>query len=136
MSKWFPRIAYKKYDGGKESGVIGYCLIEWKILFSIVLLKFNNGSRENYHSHAFNAITWFLRGRVREETYESMFETVDKWFIPSFIPKITRRGKIHRVHSFGTTWALSFRGPWSDTWYEIDKNNKIITLTHGRKQVQ
>jgi hypothetical protein len=22
MSKWFPRIAYKKYDGGKESGVI------------------------------------------------------------------------------------------------------------------
>jgi hypothetical protein len=101
-----------------------------------VLLKFNNGSRENYHSHAFNAITWFLRGRVREETYESMFETVDKWFIPSFIPKITRRGKIHRVHSFGTTWALSFRGPWSDTWHEIDKNNKIITLTHGRKQVQ
>jgi len=137
-SKWFPRIAYKKYDGGKESGVIGYCLIEWKILFSIVLLKFNHGSRENYHSHAFNAVTWFLSGRVKEETYVNHFARIDfpdKWFIPSVIPKITRRGKIHRVHSIGTTWALSFRGPWRNTWHEIDKNNKVITLTHGRKQV-
>lgn len=52
-NKWFPRFFYKKFDGGKESGVVGYFLLEWKKVFSIGLLRFSKGSRENYHSHAF-----------------------------------------------------------------------------------
>ena len=39
-SKYFPRIFYVKPDGGKDSGVTGYFLIEWKWLFSIAILKF------------------------------------------------------------------------------------------------
>ncbi len=34
-SKWFPRIFYTKPDGGTNSGVKAFFLIEWKILFSI-----------------------------------------------------------------------------------------------------
>ena len=41
-------------DGGPESTVWGYFLIEIKSLFTIVLLHFKNGSREAYHNHAFN----------------------------------------------------------------------------------
>lgn len=136
-SKWFPRIFYKKYDGGKESGVIGYCLIEWKVLFSIVLLRFSDGTRENYHSHAFNAMTWFLKGKVVEEGYcGPIYKPQDKIFTPSFKPKVTKRDKIHRVNSIGTTWAISFRGPWTDTWFEVDKDGNKITLTHGRKNYE
>lgn len=134
-NKWFPRICYKKYDGGKESGVIGFCLIEWKVLFSIVLLRFSDGTRENYHSHAFNAITWFLKGKVVEETYlDFTHRRPEQTFIPSFKPKVTKRDKIHRVNSIGTTWAISFRGPWTDTWFEVDKDGYKITLTHGRNK--
>lgn len=125
------RLFYKKYDGGKESGVVGYFLIEWKILFSIGLLRFNEGSRANYHSHSFNAISWWLSGKVEEETYKDEYKT----FSPSLKPKITLRSKVHKVKGLKKTWALTFRGPWEDVWYEVDKNDKIIKLTHGRKIV-
>jgi len=41
-------------------------LIEWKILFSIGILHFQEGSREAFHNHAFNAITFWLSGDVTE----------------------------------------------------------------------
>lgn len=135
-SKWFPRLFYKKYDGGKESGVIGYFLIEWKILFSIGLLHFKEGSRENYHSHAFNACTWWLKGSVTEKTWlPYTHRRPEKTFVPSVKPKLTGRKEVHKVISHRDTWALTFRGPWKDTWYEIDKNNNKINLTHGRRRI-
>lgn len=43
-------IFYKSKDGGQESTVIGYWLIECKQLFSIVLLKFEGPSRKAFHT--------------------------------------------------------------------------------------
>lgn len=132
--KWFPRFFYKKFDGGKESGVTGYFLIEWKKVFSIGILHFKKGSRESYHSHAFNAITWWLTGSVTEETYlEFSHRRPEKDFKPSFKPKLTKRNKIHKVISHADTYALTFRGPWNDTWNEFNDQKGKITLTHGRK---
>lgn len=51
------KILSKSYDGGPDSGVDGYWLIEIKSWFSIVLLHFNPGTREAFHNHAFNALT-------------------------------------------------------------------------------
>lgn len=128
--KWFPRVFYKKPDGGKDSGVTGYFLIEWKILFSIGILRFNEGSREAYHNHAFNALTWWLKGSVTEEK----LDLSQKHFKPSLIPKYTSRDNFHKVIAHKTTYALTFRGSWLDRWNEF-KNNEIITLTHGRKEI-
>jgi hypothetical protein len=135
---WFPRIFYKKYDGGRESGVTGYMLIEWKKVFSIGLLHFKKGSRENYHSHAFNAISWWLKGCVEEDSLKykvSNGEKVNtyKVFAPSIKPKITMRNKLHRVVALEDTYAITFRGPWEDTWYEETTDGDIIRYTHGRK---
>ena len=49
------KLFHKSHDGGKNSGVTGYWLIEWKSGFSIVVLRFSKGTREAFHSHAFNA---------------------------------------------------------------------------------
>ena len=87
------------------------------------------GARESFHSHAFNAVTWWLTGSVMEIVYGDR----NYRFKPSWIPKITKRDRVHRVYAHETTWALTFRGPWSDTWFEIDKNKNKTTLTHGRK---
>jgi diphthamide synthase (EF-2-diphthine--ammonia ligase) len=65
-SKWFPRLFSVRSDGGKDSGVTAYFLIEWKPVISIGLLHFKPGTREAYHSHAFNALTWWLQGSVTE----------------------------------------------------------------------
>lgn len=129
-NKYFPRILYVKPDGGKDSGVTGYFLIEWKTVFSIGLLRFRKGSREAFHSHAFNAVTFWLKGSVTEECLEGD----SKPFKASFRPKITKRSKFHKVIAHKDTWALTFRGPWVDYWMEF-KGGKLLVLTHGRKLV-
>jgi quercetin dioxygenase-like cupin family protein len=124
--KWFT----KSPDGGEGSGVTGYFLLEWKAGFSIVLLHFEKGTREAYHSHAFNAYTIWLKGKIREHLLW--------WGKPIDYKagniKYTSRDLIHKVEALEPSWALSFRGPWSDEWTEY-KDGKIIRLTHGRKVI-
>lgn len=117
-NKWFPRFFYKKPDGGLSSGVTGYFLLEWKKIFSIGILHFKSGSREAFHSHAFNAITFWLSGKVTEEKLNGE----NKDFFPSIKYKYTKRNNFHRVVAHKSTWALTFRGPWQDFWQEYRKD--------------
>lgn len=131
------RVFFKRTDGGSETNVIGYWLIEWKSVFSIALLRFSEGSRENYHSHAFNAWSWIVSGKLREErltihdTYTAHKIQILK---PSFKPVFTGRDNLHKVHGIApVTWALTVRGPWTKTWTEYNLTNKeTIILGHGR----
>lgn len=127
------RFLVKSHDGGKDSGVTGYWLIEWKRGFSIVLLRFSQGSREAYHSHAFNALTWWLRGEVKEEIIVND-QVVTKHWLPGRM-KLTPRNMMHRIMGIAkASWCLSIRGPWIDTWLER-KHGKEYTLKHGREVV-
>jgi len=122
----------KAKDGGPESPVDGYFLIEIKPLFSIVLLHFNPGTREAFHSHAFNAVTLWLRGLVMEQIKGDLAAT--KFWGPGDV-KYTPRELMHRIVTQKPgAWAISFRGPWVNTWQEL-KAGKTITLTNGRKVV-
>ncbi len=113
-------------DGGPESNVTGYWLIEWKSLFSIALLKFTDGSREAYHSHAFNSISLLLSGLLREDIINNRYR-----YLHGLRFILTKRETFHKVYSYGTSWVLTFRGPWTKQWKEI-KGNKEITLENGR----
>lgn len=131
------RLFFKRVDGGADSNVMGYWLIEWKSLFSIALLRFSEGSRENFHNHAFHSISWVLYGWIVEERFnkDNMLCSYENFF-PSFKPVITTRDNMHRVHGkTPSTWVLTFRGPWSKTWKERTPEGQQITLTHGREQV-
>lgn len=123
------KLFHKAKDGGPESKVTGYWLIESKRFFSIALLRFDQGSREVMHTHAFNAVSWILWGTLLERTHEECVV-----LSPSILPVYTARDRLHQVFGVAkTTWALSFRGPWVDRWQEFfPKENKQITLTHGR----
>lgn len=130
------KIFKKSHDGGKDSGVTGYWLIECKSLFSVVLLRFSHGSRDAFHSHAFHALTWWLHGSVIETIFDKETNQVSskkRWY-PSFIPKLTKRNCFHRIDSYGVSWALSIRGRWSKNWEE-HKNGETYKLAHGRKRV-
>jgi hypothetical protein len=121
------KLLQKGKDGGPESLVTGYWLIEIKSLFSIVLLRFEHGSREAFHSHVFNCFSWVLSGGLREEHLGSNIE----YHFPSLKPFCTYRDTFHKVSSAGRSWVLSFRGPWAATWEEsIDGRRRI--LGHGR----
>ena len=133
------RLFSKAPDGGEDSGVTAYFLIEWKSLFSVALLRFEKGSsREAYHTHAFNAVTWWLKGEVLEERMDlapkgSLLGRFTG-FMPSFKPKYTSRENMHKIHVMHEAWALTFRGPWNKEWKE-SKDGVETTLTHGRKEV-
>lgn len=126
------RLFNKAKDGGPKSPVDAYFLIERKSLFSIALLKFNKGGREEYHTHAFNAYTWFLFGDLVEEDVSGISFTYKR----GILPKITLRSKNHRVRANKTSYCLTIRGPWCQTWYEVSDDKSLkTTLTHGRKVV-
>lgn len=119
-------------DGGPESTVWGFWFIEIKCLFSIVILCFENGTRSAYHNHAFNSISWLLKGRLIEYL---LFDKVIK-YTPSIFPILTYKNTFHKVNSDGRSWVISFRGPWSKTWNEyLPELDKKITLTNHRKLV-
>ncbi len=124
-------------DGGSESTVWGLFLIEIKSLFSVALLCFEDGSRDAYHSHAFDCVSWVLRGRLVERVMPEHMR--GQWLQvhdPSFVPVITRRNRMHKVVSVGRTWVLTFRGPWAKTWREwLPAENRFVTLTHGRREI-
>lgn len=123
-------LSYGK-DGGPESTVWGFWIIELKRLFSVAVLVFENGSRDAYHSHAFNCISWVLRGELREEHITGHEEV----YYASVWPIVTRRNTYHKVTSIGRTWVLTFRGSWSQTWLEWSRTRGEIVLTDGRKEV-
>lgn len=117
-------------DGGPKSTVHGFWLVEAKRLFSVALLRFSSGSRDEYHNHAFDSVSWVLRGKVTEHHLHGGH--IDRYY-PSWRPIVTRRSTFHRVVSSGTTWVLTFRGPWSKTWREFDPLAwKYVTLADGR----
>ncbi len=129
------KILAKAKDGGPESTVTGYWLLEIKWLFSIVLLRFAPGTRESYHSHAFNAISWLLRGWLVEEPLDCMEPRMV--YGASWRPVITRRTRFHRVRAEARgAWVLSFRGPWAKTWEEWNPvTERRTVLAHGRKEI-
>lgn len=118
-------------DGGPESPVDAFFFVEIKSLFSIAVLRFNYGSREAFHTHAFNALTWFIRGDLVEQDVNGDYYVYKR----SILPKLTRRTKNHRVIAVETSWCFTLRGPWQKTWTET-KDGKSIVLTHGRKRVE
>jgi hypothetical protein len=130
------KLFHKSKDGGADSNVTGYWLIEAKSLFSIVLLRFDKGSREAFHNHAFNAVSWVLKGKLWEIVRSGNWYW-EKGLLPSFKPVYTSRDRMHQVHGIAEkTWVLSFRGPWASEWKEyLPKEDKEVTLTNGRKIV-
>jgi len=127
-------------DGGKKSKVWGLFLIEWKAFFSIVILRFDNGTREAYHSHAFNAVSWVISGELIENRIQGFIhdeQLIDvSVFTPSLKPVVTTRNNLHKVQSKGVTWVLSFRGSWVDHWYEVNEFGRPILMSHGRVEVR
>lgn len=127
------KILTLRKDGGQESKVWGLFVVEIKKWFSIVGLRFGNGSREAFHSHAFNAMSWVLKGQLLERHLDGR-EILHN---PSWKPIITERKVFHQVFSNGNTYVFSLRGPWVKIWNEfLPQSGEFVQLTHGRKVVK
>ena len=131
--RWF----FKSKDGGPESTVTGYWLVESKRWGSVVLLRFRGASRPVFHTHAFNALSWLLKGCLTERFAGiGWVPPLVNTYLPSLIPFRTPREYFHKVDATEISWVLSFRGPWAPTWEEYDPITNIhTTLSHGRTPI-
>lgn len=131
------KLFFKAKDGGPDSKVTGYWLVESKRFFSIALVKFAPGSRDAYHTHAFNAVS-FLFSSILNETFKDKSRMCDKYYLPSIYPIVTKRNNFHKVTNITSknAWVLTFRGPWDSTWKEyLPKEDRELILTHGRVEI-
>lgn len=129
------KILWGDKDGGPESRVWVWGF-EWKQGFSILLMNFHEGSREAWHTHAFNAVSWVIAGALKEHDFSS--DGVwwsSRFYYPSWKPVKTLRSTYHKVEGMEkNNWVLSLRGPWVNTWK--DNPGTEVTLTHGRKEIK
>jgi hypothetical protein len=103
-----------------------------------------DGSREAYHSHAFNAVSWVLKGQLTEHPIAWTYYPVRQFMeLPvniyrrCFRPVHTPRNMMHKVESAGDTWVISFRGPWTKKWMEyLPEEHRFVTLTNGREELE
>ena len=124
------KILHWGKDGGPQSKVWGFWFVGIKRWFSLVLLRFDDGSREAFHSHAFDCVSWVIRGQLEEVHLDDLPELHRTGAII-----VTRRNTFHKVYSFGRTWVFTLRGPWKETWNEVDETGRFRVLTHGRKEL-
>lgn len=126
-------------DGGPESPVTFFG-IEVKWLGSIGFIKFAKGCREAYHTHAFHALTWFLKGELIEDRLWAVSrvdaQTTMTKYTKGILPKITSRKNMHRVSAGKDSWCFTLRGPWKGTWREYDPKTGLFTVfSNGREVV-
>jgi hypothetical protein len=125
------KFFFKRKDGGQDSFVTGYWLVEAKNGFSICLLRFDEQTRENFHNHAFNCVSVVLSGELHEEFIDGRVVMHPA----SWKPFRTLRTHFHRVKGTRVSWVFSLRGPWTKIWNEQTPAGKQITLAQGRKVV-
>lgn len=123
----------KRKDGGDKSTVTGW-FFEIKSAFTVALLRLDNGTRDAFHSHAFNSLSYVIAGKL----FEQFYDLTERVHTPGALV-LTKREDLHRVQSLGTTWVLTFRGPWAKFWFEVVPRNqyfdRLLKLTHGRQVI-
>lgn len=132
--KWIPRVLLGRRDGGPDSHVRAFGF-EWKAIGSVLALRFAPGSRDAYHSHAFDAWSWVAGpGWLREVVVSRGLAFRYRAYHPGALVH-TPRECTHRVISKGVTWVLTVRGPCVDQWIDHPIGAPPRTLTHGRREV-
>lgn len=117
-------------DGGPKSQVYAFWLAEIKPLFSAALMRFTKHSRDEFHSHAFDSVSWVLKGALTEQHLDGR---VDR-HKASIKPVVTAKSTMHKVTADSVTWVFTLRGPWAKTWQEYNElTNTLTTLSSGRK---
>jgi hypothetical protein len=134
------RVLWGAKDGGPESRVRMWG-IESKHLGSLLVLRFEEGTREAFHTHAFNAWSWVVCGWLWEYTlpakgqdWHEEQQDVD-YHGRGWRPIYTDRRTFHKVAGGSRgAWAITVRSPWWEGWREYDPRARAQTkLTHGRQ---
>lgn len=123
-----------------EQLVSEHTLLEWKPLFSIKLFNFHrtDGSQDRFHTHAFNAISFLLKGNYIEEVIEDgrVVRLNRNRSRVLFIPA----DQYHRITRSAGCRTLLITGPWGAEFKELRSVDgyqfQEVTLGEGRVDIR
>lgn len=120
-----------------------FTIIEIKYLFGIIVNIFNTDNQDRFHSHAFNAFSWMIRGYYYEEVIVSETDPSKYhpyWLGVSVITKKIEKSRfipknyIHKItKSSPNAISITFEGPWDKNWNEFFDDGRIKHYSWGRK---
>jgi hypothetical protein len=123
-----------------EQRVSELTILEWKKLFSLKLFHFHKtaGKQDRFHTHAFNAVSFLLKGNYTEEVVKDGRVVA----LPRnrsrliFIPK----NEYHRVTKGEGCYTLLLTGPWGAEFKELrslgDSHYQEVFLGAGRTDLR
>jgi hypothetical protein len=130
-------IFRKKKVALGEGHVEQFIIFENKHLFSIILYKWFTIDQIRFHTHAFSAVAFLLKGWYWEKILFKDIEMpnfVNVPFLPRFLPK----NYCHAIQQAKPgTRTLVITGPWQKHWYEYFPDTKTWVKYHwGREKVE
>lgn len=134
MKYLLPTLFRKKRVELGDGHIMAYTIFEHKYLFSIVVYHWKTIKQNRFHSHAFPAVAFLLKGGYDEEVYTPngvKQKKVDQWLKPRVLP----RNYTHRIlQAEPKTWTIVFTGPWIKYWYEYFEDTQTwVKYSWGRK---
>jgi len=126
----------KEVSLGKGS-VTQYTLFESKYLFSIIFYRWNTVDQVRFHTHAFNAYAFLLRGYYEEKVIVNN-KVIDKAVNQLFKPRFLAKNYCHSIgYAKPQTLTLVITGRWQDTWQEyFPDTKKWVTYSWGRNKIK
>jgi hypothetical protein len=101
-----------------EGQVTQYTVFESKRLFSLIFYRWGTIDQVRFHTHAFGAVAFLLRGWYWEKVRfggTTMTNFVNVPLVPRFLP----RNYCHAIeNSKPGTITMVIAGPWQKTWWE------------------
>ena len=119
-----------------EGNVQALAVFENKYLFGITVYKWFTIDQIRFHTHAFNAIAFLIKGWYWEKVIFNDVEMTNFVNIP-FWPRLIPRNYCHAIqHAKPGTMTIVFSGPWQKHWFEyFPDTKKWIKYNWGRKKV-
>lgn len=120
-----------------EGHIIQYTLFENKKFGGIWIYNWKTIKQNRFHTHAFSAYAFLLKGSYTEEVIKNgkiIVKEVNQWLKPRFLPK----NYTHRIlKAKPKTWTIVFFGKWIDHWWEyFDDSKTWVKYGWGRKKLK
>lgn len=121
-----------------EGSVTQYTLFECKELCSVIFYRWNTVDQVRFHTHAFPAYAFLLRGFYHEKVITDKGNVVKKIVNQLFKPRFLARDYCHSIgYAKPNTVTMVLVGRWSKQWKEYFPDTKTwVTYEWGRKKVK
>ena len=117
--------------------VTQYLIFENKHFLSLIFYRWNTIDQVRFHTHAFGAVAFLLRGWYWEKVLYNGIEMTNFVNIP-FYPRVLPRNYTHAIgNAKPGTMTMVITGPWQKYWYEFFPDTQLwVKYTWGRKIVE